>query len=50
MVGGINRLGKGPARPGTIKVEDPHSNLTIDCFSEKDAQDPDYLRTVREVR
>lgn len=46
---GINRLGKGAAKPGTLRPADPNRFKTQDFFS-AGADDPEYLRSVLEVR
>ncbi len=51
---GINRLGKAPPRPGSLRAPDRNRNLTLVQYSGKDEEDilkdKDYQRTVRDVR
>lgn len=47
---GINRLGKGPAKPGTMRPADPNKYKTMDIFSEGTEGDKDYARMVQDVR
>ena len=49
-VQGINRLGKGPAKPGTMRPADPNKYKTSDFFSEGTEGDKDYQRMVQDVR
>lgn len=46
---GINRLGKGTAKPGTLRPADPNRFKTEDFFSVDAEQDPEYLRRIVEV-
>jgi hypothetical protein len=46
---GINRLGKGPAKPGTMRPADPNKYKTMDIFSEGTEGDKDYARMVQDV-
>ena len=46
---GINRLGKAPPRPGSLRPPDPNRNKTLDVFSEGTEGDADYMRMVRDV-
>ena len=46
---GINRLGKGPAKPGTMRPQDPNKYKTMDIFSEGTEGDKDYARMVQDV-
>eukprot|EP00892_Ulva_mutabilis_P000973 jgi/Ulvmu1/10877/UM007_0053.1 len=46
---GINRLGKGSAKPGTLRPTDPNRFKTEDFFSVDAEDDPEYLRRVLEV-
>lgn len=48
-VQGINRLGKGPAKPGTMRPQDPNKYKTMDIFSEGTEGDKDYQRMVQDV-
>lgn len=47
---GINRLGKGPAKPGAFRPPDPNRNRTIDMFTEGAEGDIEYQRMVNDVR
>ena len=51
---GINRLGKAPPRPGSLRVPDRNRNVTVVQYSGKDEEDiltdKDYQRTVQDVR
>lgn len=47
---GINRLGKGTAKPGTLRPADPNRFKTEDFFSVDAEQDPEYLRRIVEVQ
>ena len=47
---GINRFGKAPAKPGTLRPTDPNRFKTEDFFSVDDEADPEYIRRVVEVR
>lgn len=46
---GINRLGKGAPKPGTLRPADPNRFKTQDFFSKDAEDDPEYLRHVLEV-
>ncbi|CAK0733854.1 hypothetical protein CVIRNUC_000344 [Coccomyxa viridis] len=46
---GINRLGKAPPRPGSLRPPDPNRNKTLDVFSEGTEGDADYMRMVRDI-
>jgi hypothetical protein len=46
---GINRLGKGPAKPGSFRPPDPNRNRTIDMFTEGAEGDIEYQRMVNDV-
>lgn len=46
---GINRLGKAPPKPGTLRPPDPNKYRTVDMFSEGAEADMDYIRTVRDI-
>lgn len=46
---GINRLGKAPPRPGSLRPPDPNRNKTLDVFSEGTEGDADYMRMVQDV-
>jgi len=46
---GINRLGKGPAKPGTMRPADPNKYKTMDIFSEGTEGDKDYARMVQDI-
>jgi hypothetical protein len=46
---GINRLGRGTAKPGTLRPTDPNRFKTEDFFSVDAEQDPEYIRRVIEV-
>jgi hypothetical protein len=46
---GINRLGKGAAKPGTLRPADPNRFKTEDFFSVEAEDDPEYLRRIVEV-
>ena len=48
-VQGINRLGKGPPKPGTLRPPDPNKYRTVDMFSEGAEGDADYMRMVQDV-
>lgn len=50
LVQGINRLGKGTAKPGTLRPTDPNRFKTEDFFSVEAEGDPEYLRRIVEVR
>lgn len=46
---GINRLGKGPPKPGTFRPPDPNKFRTIDMYAEGTEGDIDYQRMVSDV-
>lgn len=46
---GINRFGKAPAKPGTLRPTDPNRFKTEDFFSVDAEEDPEYIRRVVEV-
>lgn len=46
---GINRLGKAPPKPGTLRPPDPNKYRTVDMFSEGTEGDADYMRMVQDV-
>ena len=46
---GINRLGRGTAKPGTLRPTDPNRFKTEDFFSVDAETDPEYIRRVVEV-
>jgi hypothetical protein len=46
---GINRLGKGAAKPGTLRPADPNRFKTEDFFSVEAEDDPEYLRRIVEA-
>lgn len=46
---GINRLGKAPPKPGTLRPPDPNKYRTVDMFSEGAEGDADYMRMVQDV-
>ena len=46
---GINRLGKAPPRPGSLRPPDPNRNRILDIFSEGTEGDADYARMVQDV-
>ncbi|CAL5225670.1 g8533 [Coccomyxa viridis] len=46
---GINRLGKAPPRPGSLRPPDPNRNKTLDVFSEGTEGDADYMRMVQDI-
>eukprot|EP00210_Caulerpa_lentillifera_P002690 g2570.t1 len=46
---GINRLGKAPPKPGTLRPPDPNKYRTVDIFSEGMEGDLDYLRMVQDI-
>jgi hypothetical protein len=46
---GINRLGRGTAKPGTLRPTDPNRFKTEDFFSVDAEADPEYIRRVVEV-
>ncbi|KAK9810475.1 hypothetical protein WJX72_011306 [[Myrmecia] bisecta] len=46
---GINRLGKGPAKPGSFRPPDPNKYRTTDHFSEGTEGDADYQRMVQDI-
>lgn len=49
LLQGINRLGKAPPRPGSLRPPDPNRNKTLDVFSEGTEGDADYMRMVQDV-
>lgn len=46
---GINRLGKGPPKPGSYRPPDPNKYRTMDMYSEGAEGDADYMRMVQDV-
>lgn len=46
---GINRLGKAPPRPGSLRPPDPNRNRVLDIYSEGTEGDADYMRMVQDV-
>lgn len=46
---GINRLGKAPPKPGTLRPPDPNKYRTIDLYSEGAEGDIEYQRMVRDI-
>ena len=48
-VQGINRLGKAPPRPGSLRPPDPNRNRVLDIYSEGTEGDADYMRMVQDV-
>ncbi len=49
VVQGINRLGKGPPKPGSYRPPDPNKYRTMDMYSEGAEGDADYMRMVQDV-
>ncbi len=47
---GINRLGKGAPKPGSLRPPDPNRRQDLDLFSEGAETDADYMRMVHDVR
>ncbi|BDA40823.1 hypothetical protein COCOBI_01-4770 [Coccomyxa sp. Obi] len=46
---GINRLGKAPPRPGSLRPPDPNRNRVLDIYSEGTEGDADYMRMVQDI-
>eukprot|EP01025_Chloroclados_australasicus_P038671 TRINITY_DN3991_c2_g1_i1.p3 TRINITY_DN3991_c2_g1~~TRINITY_DN3991_c2_g1_i1.p3 ORF type:complete len:258 (-),score=38.74 TRINITY_DN3991_c2_g1_i1:275-1048(-) len=46
---GINRLGKAPPRPGTLRPPDPNRYRAVDFYSQDAEGDADYMRMVRDI-
>ncbi|KAK9841620.1 hypothetical protein WJX74_008847 [Apatococcus lobatus] len=46
---GINRLGKGPPKPGSYRPPDPNKYRTMDMYSEGAEGDADYMRMVQDI-
>lgn len=46
---GINRLGKAPPRPGSLRPPDPNKYRTMDMYSEGGENDADYMRMVQDI-
>lgn len=46
---GINRLGKAPPKPGTLRPPDPNKYRTVDIFSEGAEKDVEYQRMVNDI-
>ena len=49
-VQGINRLGKAPPRPGSLRPPDPNKYKTENMYSLGGENDAEYLRMVQDVR
>ena len=47
---GINRLGKAPPRPGSLRPPDPNKYKTENMYSLGGENDAEYLRMVQDVR